>query len=552
MTTFPKKDSLMFSLIVFLWLCAGFYFTPRILALLIGPENIFAKSAIILFALLLNLFWFYGFYHLVIILFSYRKPAPVDFNADKSDGLDAPKVALLCTTCNDFREEAVLSCLNQDYPDFHTFILDDSGDEEYKKRIDAFVCKYKSSVTLMRRRDRTGYKAGNLNHCLNRISGFEYFSVSDADTVLPADYIKKLLPYFNKPEIAFAQSRQALNPAQNSAFAQGLGFQIGLHCDNYLSTKEKYGFVMFYGHSALMRLDVLREIGGFPEVATEDLAYSMLIRERGYYGVYAKEVTSLEDFPSTFRQYRKRNEKWIRGTAECLFKYYPSFLKNKNISRLEKFDVFVSALSLLLSLPFFALLLLVGFILPYYFSHFQFQGPMFRMPLSYDNSLIKFAVNVSGNFFWRWDFFLMLIIMVASPILPVLIRILRRPGEKMRYIVMFTFNFYSMQVVSSLDLIAYLISGRAGFPVTGQEKDAAGNEVSNRRATVFIEVLAAFMFLLISVTTKNIWFLVFAAGTAIGTLILKRGFENRLVRIFAVVPLVILAIIIIFITKTLQ
>jgi len=123
MTTFPKKDSLMFSLIVFLWLCAGFYFTPRILALLIGPENIFAKSAVILFALLLNLFWFYGFYHLVIILFSYRKPAPVDFNGNNLDGMGTPKVALLYTTCNDFRDEAVLSCLNQDYPDFHTFIL---------------------------------------------------------------------------------------------------------------------------------------------------------------------------------------------------------------------------------------------------------------------------------------------------------------------------------------------------------------------------------------------------------------------------------------------
>src|SRR3989338_8858175 len=251
----PKKDSLMFSLIIFLWLCAAFYFTPRILALLIGPENIFAKSAIILFALLLNLFWFYGFYHLVIILFSYRKPAPVELNTNSLDGLDAPKVALLYTTCNDFRDEAVLSCLNQDYPDFHTFILDDSSDGGYIRKIDVFADKHKSSMTVMRRRDRAGYKAGNLNNCLNRISGFEYFSVSDADTILPADYIKKLLPYFNKPGIAFAQSRQALNPAQNSAFAQGLGFQIGLHCDNYLSTKEKYGFVMFYGHSALMRLE---------------------------------------------------------------------------------------------------------------------------------------------------------------------------------------------------------------------------------------------------------------------------------------------------------
>jgi len=561
-----RKDSLMFGLIVFLWLCAAFYFTPRILALLIGPENILAKFSIILFALLLNLFWFYGFYHLIIILFSYSKDTDNlgRSNEDKrSDEQNNPSVALLYTTCNDFKEEAVLSCFNQDYSNFHTFILDDSNEKGYKRRIDDLALKYKGKITVIRRPDRKGYKAGNINYGLSKIKGFEYFNISDADTILPKDYILRLLPYFNKPNVAFVQARQELNPNQNSSFAQELGFQIGLHYDHYLRTKNTYGFVMFYGHGALMRYDIWKEIGGFPEVATEDLAYSMKVRERGYFGVYVQDVVCYEDYPPTYQQYRRRNEKWIRGTAECLFKFYPSFLKSRRISWVEKFDVLASASSLLLAFPFLLLLLLVGFVLPFFFYHFRFQGPMFRMPIIFDSSLLNLAVGIKGNLFWRWDFFLMLLLALVSPILPAIVQIFKRPGKRLRYIVMYTFVFYAMQLVSALNLIAYLLTRKATFSITGQEredlKDSGGGPlgffsrpVSNHKAVVFMEAVSAALFFLISLSTQNIWFLSFGVGLIISVFLFNLGFENKLLKALVGIPLIITVIVVLFIGKTLQ
>ncbi|MFA5338625.1 MAG: glycosyltransferase [Candidatus Omnitrophota bacterium] len=542
-----KKNPVMFGTMIFCWLCAAFYFSPRVLALVVGPENIFAKIAVACFSILLNIFWFYAFYHLVIILFSYIKSTP-GYNIVRQNQEKAPAVALLYTTCNDFKEEAVLTCLAQGYDNFRTFILDDSTNREYKERIDEFVARYSKAISVIRRPERIGYKAGNLNYGLSKIGNFEYFSVSDADTLLPSDYIIKLFPYFSDSRVAFVQSRQEFNSNQKSTFAQGLGYQIELHCDHYLSTKNKYGFVMFYGHGALMRLDVLRAIGGFPEVATEDLAYSMKIKEKGYYGVYAKDVTCMEDFPSTYRQYRKRNEKWIRGTAECLFKFYPDFLKSRNISWIEKFDIIVSAQSLLLGLPFLALLLSVGIILPFYFYHFQFQGPMFKMPLAFNDTFVGTLVGISGNLFWRWDFFSMLILTIVAPILPAILEMIHHPVKRFRYIAMYTFMFYATQVNSSIAALAYLVSKKADFPVT------ADNSVSlaNSKIAVIIECVFAGLFLTIGLTSRNIWFLSFAAGTAIGVVILNSGFENRFVRFLAITPLIILAVILLFIGKTLQ
>ena len=183
----------MFAVMVFCWTCAALYLSPRLLALLIGPENIIAKLAVIFFTLCLNLFWFYGFYHLVIILYSYNRrnsalSCPKNYSLPES----CPKVALLYTTCDDFREEAVLTCIAQDYEASFTFILDDSDDATFKRRVNEFAGRYADKVRVIRRPDRSGYKAGNLNHALRNIAGFEYFSISDADTILPPDYITKL------------------------------------------------------------------------------------------------------------------------------------------------------------------------------------------------------------------------------------------------------------------------------------------------------------------------------------------------------------------------
>lgn len=152
-----KKTPVMFDTIIFCWLCAAFYFSPRVLALVVGPENIFAKISVVCFGTLLNIFWFYAFYHLVIILFSYIK-SPSNYNISEQNKEKAPAVALLYATCNDFKEEALLSCLGQNYGNYHTFILDDSSSEEYRSRIDGFASKYPQAISVYGVRKGAGIK----------------------------------------------------------------------------------------------------------------------------------------------------------------------------------------------------------------------------------------------------------------------------------------------------------------------------------------------------------------------------------------------------------
>ena len=99
-------------------------------------------------------------------------------------------MAILYATMHDFKEEAVLSCLRQTYRACHVFILDDSLDEEYKRRVDRFAQQHSSQTTVVRRADRIGYKAGSLNNALRTVvRGFPYFAVVDADSVAPPAWV---------------------------------------------------------------------------------------------------------------------------------------------------------------------------------------------------------------------------------------------------------------------------------------------------------------------------------------------------------------------------
>lgn len=530
----------MYALVLGLWWLALLYFNPRFLALLIGPESLLAKGALLLFVLLSNLFWLYASYHLVLVGCAYalawrRSSSTV---ADAAPTPPVPAVALLYTTCNDFQEDAARSHLQLDYSNDHLFLCDDSNRQEYQARVDAFARQHPDRVTVIRRATRTGFKAGNVNHALRQIgAAYEYFSLSDADTVLPPDYITALLPSAAQPGIAFAQARQTSRTnATMTPFARWMAYATDAHYLHYATTKNRFGFVMCYGHGALMRRAVWEAVGGFPEIATEDLAYSMEARRLGYEGVFVHEVVCHEEFPPTYRQYRKRNEKWIQGTMECLWRYYPAFLRAPHIPWMEKLDVLISAGSLLLALPFVLLLMLTGICLPLAFAHLQTQGPMLRLPVAQDHSLISWLAQLHGSLFWSWDVFGLVVATTLAPLVPAAIDLLRRPLTLLRYLAAYLFHFFALQVTSALHVVAFLLTRRAMFPVTG---DAGALSLANDTAVFALEGLGGLLCAWLSLQTDNIWFLAPAAALLASPLVARWNFNVQLTRVIAVAPLAI-------------
>ena len=168
-----RPSGAMYFTIFFTWVLAIIWFQPRLLQLLDLAHSTGAYIALALFIAFIDFAWLYGIYNLSVVAFAvyYRY-----FSTKHPELLSAkamlqfPPVAILYTTCNDFVEESVLSCVHQDYPFFKVYILDDSSQASYKNRVDAFAAQYPELVQVVRRPDRKGFKAGNMNYGLSQFA----------------------------------------------------------------------------------------------------------------------------------------------------------------------------------------------------------------------------------------------------------------------------------------------------------------------------------------------------------------------------------------------
>jgi len=86
----------------------------------------------------------------------------------------------------------------------------------------------------------------------------------------------------------------------------------------YLPTVHSWAKVFpLSGEGLFLRRDALEEVGGFPEVLTEDAYLSILLAERGKkFGLLDSEVHELA--PRSWRSHFRQRLRWFRGYLTCL------------------------------------------------------------------------------------------------------------------------------------------------------------------------------------------------------------------------------------------
>jgi len=495
----PEKSNTLLLCILFAFFCCCIYFIPRFSALLIGPESWSAKIAVILFLVSLPFVWLYGIYHIMHILFSYfTSPAPVPV----SQNTETPPVALLYVTKNDFSAQALRSCIHQDYPNFKLFLCDDSDDTTAKSLVEKASATSKGFLQLIRRSEKTGFKAGNINHALSLIDKkYQYICIADSDNILPQNFLTRLLPHLlSSKTLAFVQAKQTHLSTQSGLYGKIMSPIINLHWNRYMSMKNRYGFVMWYGHAAILRRSAIEAVGKIPEVATEDLAFSSEAARLGYKGLIVPSVTSAEEFPSTFAKYRKRNRKWVRGTYQYLLRYYPKILVSKNVSWIEKADILISALSLLQAIPFLLMIYTACFPLAYNYAYHQTLGPFFLIPPHFYSTLTTRISQSRYNIFWVLDFYLIMVLIIFIPLLPAVKDMWKEKSKMVQYVIASSFTHLAILLDSAKEIFLYTLTGRAFFVCTNDPYTKSENPLF-----ILLEFSTGIYILNTAITTNNLW-----------------------------------------------
>lgn len=544
-----KKNHMYIALMVS-WFSCILWFSPRLFSLFSIAGSIYARVALGLFILCLYIFWFYGNYYLMLIIFDLRSPRSAKTFRSFQPAAPAapvsgeqPKVAVLYLAMNDFQYRAAFSCLDQDYTDYHLYILDDSTEEESMREVDRFKDRFPQKVTVIRRKNREGFKAGNINHALQHyVKDADYFAVIDSDGVIPVDFLTRSIPYFAlDPHIGFVQGSHRPNPMQESRFASDLALGIIPLWTAYFEPRNKHGFVSFLGHSGVIRRSAWEKAGGFPEVVSEDLAFSTKLAEIGYRGYFAGDIISCEDFPGTYPQLRKQKEKYVKGGCQYLHRCVHSFLKSKNASWFEKLDVLISCSTLFL--PAFNIFFLFVFclILPLAFAETKpLHLSLFNIQFSGLNAII-----MKGNFgaLWEWDFYLLTLAMMFAPVLGCIRLVFSHPIKLIRLLFLSAVPYLSLMIVCAAGILNYIATGKAAFPVTGDKKENTPPGFHcNHRAIYIIELTVGLFFSYLCIKTLNLSLLAFSLSLMLGYFLNRYGWDNKWLKVVLYGPFALVLI----------
>lgn len=300
-------------------------------------------------ALFVTYFWLNGTKDIVYTLYYHlvQRPRPVDIPGRDRAGA-APKVVLLYCTCDDFDGPSLRRSMAQRYDNFEVVILDDSNKPESRAEIDEFGAEH--GVTVVRRPDRAGFKAGNLNNYL-RTAEYDYFVILDSDEIIPSGYIDRSLDYFAHYDNAgIVQANHAATRNRND-FMRTFAIGVDSHWIAYQSVKDRHGFLSLLGHGAMVSRECYHAAGGFPDVVAEDLCFSIAARDVGYYTVFAPDIRCEEEFPVSYHAFKKRHSKWTQGNMEFIKRYTATIL-NSRMTWFEKLDIFLFTYSLPLTALF--------------------------------------------------------------------------------------------------------------------------------------------------------------------------------------------------------
>lgn len=213
------------------------------------------------------------------------------------------------------------------YP--HTAYLCDEGDDPVYRE----ACR-RLGVIHVTRTEKKDAKAGNINNALKQATG-DICLIMDPDHVPHPEFLDRVVPYFEDPDIGYVQVVQAYYNRKESLVAYGAAEQTYHFYGPMMMSMNSYGTAQAIGANCTFRREALDSIGGHAPGLAEDMHTAMRLHAQGWKSVYVPEVLSKGLVPATLPSYYKQQLKWARGTFELLFttyfKLFPRFTWRQKI-----------------------------------------------------------------------------------------------------------------------------------------------------------------------------------------------------------------------------
>jgi cellulose synthase/poly-beta-1,6-N-acetylglucosamine synthase-like glycosyltransferase len=215
-------------------------------------------------------------------------------------------------------------------------------------------------ISLIRRENREGYKAGALAHGL-RQNDSEFVAIFDADFLPPADFLRNMMPSLSAQDIGLVQARWShLNRNHNWLTRTQATLLDGHFVIEHAARYRAKRFFNFNGTAGIWRRSCIEQAGGWShDTVTEDLDLSYRAQLHGWNFVYRVDVTAPAELPSSMRAFLQQQHRWTKGTVQTARKLLGPILRSE-----FSWGVRLEAVNHLTMVAAYPLVLLLSILLP--------------------------------------------------------------------------------------------------------------------------------------------------------------------------------------------
>jgi cellulose synthase (UDP-forming) len=207
-------------------------------------------------------------------------------------------------------EKTVLYLKQLDYPAERLYLLisDDSHRDEVRRLADRHGVHYNPGA----KRDA---KAGNLNSALEHLDKHwpqaTLILTQDADELVASSFLKKIVGYFEDPQIAFVQTpKEAFTPKGDP-----FGNRDRIFYDILQPGRNGSGAAFSCGSGVVWRIAAIKAIGGFSTWnLVEDMTTSYFLHCAGYRSEYHNEILTVGLSPDDIPGLLKQRGTWAADT----------------------------------------------------------------------------------------------------------------------------------------------------------------------------------------------------------------------------------------------
>lgn len=228
-----------------------------------------------------------------------------------------------------------------DYPQLEVLVIDNNTkDPAVWRPVEHYCAELGSRFRFFHLENWPGYKAGALNFGLEQTApDAEIIAVIDSDYIVEADWLKRLTPYFSRPEVGFVQAPQDYRDWRENLFKQCCHWEYAGFFHIGMVQRNEYNAIIQHGTMTMIRKSALAGSGRWGEwCICEDSELGLRLFREGYDSVYVNHSFGRGLTPDSLSAYKTQRFRWVYGAMQILKRHWRALLGfDKALTRAQRY-----------------------------------------------------------------------------------------------------------------------------------------------------------------------------------------------------------------------